>query len=203
VREVTWPRLLGYALLMIRCLATALAGSMLLSPAAAAAEKRPAVDLELVGRLMENPEQLKRMIDLRRGLIVLTYNVDSPSDSFEPVTEGERWCGARLKQGLKKLILEVLESWKSHDVDSCHQTRVSAMCSFGFAYEYTTFTHLTFADDGKGGWWLEAVAFLDAGLLSDEAQRTQGRWVRRMMKKLRQAGCDDRQSPGEQKEKQP
>jgi hypothetical protein len=176
----------------------ALAGLGLESQAASAAERRPAIDVAFVESLITQPEHLQRMIDRRRGLIVLTYNVDSPADDYEGVTEGERLCGAKLERRLKQLVPEVVDSWKNHDVESCHQARASAECSFGFAYEYTTFTHLTFADDGKGGWWLEAIAFLDAGLRSDESQRTQDRWVRRTMKRLRQLGCDGAAQASEQ-----
>jgi hypothetical protein len=173
----------------------ALVGLVLEPPAASAAD---AVDIAFVERLFTQPEQIQRMIDRRRGLIVLTYNVDSPADDYEGVTEGERLCGAKLERRLKRLVAEVVDSWKGHDVESCHQARASAECSFGFAYEYTTFTHLTFADDGKGGWRLEAIAFLDAGLLSDESKQERDRWVRRMMKKLQQLGCDGAPKPREQ-----
>lgn len=162
----------------------------LLAPTPSLAAELPAVSPAFVGRLMRDPQWMKRLIHPSRGLVFMTYEVDSADEDFKPVIVAERLCGAQLGQKLKRLIPQVNASWKGHDTEDCQRDRVSAACTFGVANEYTTFTRLVFADDGQGGWLLEAVLFLDAGQLSDETRRDRDRWVRQAMKRLRNVGCD-------------
>jgi len=167
-------------------------------PAAAAGQQRPAappagkqvVTQAWLRKLLRDPKRLAGMIDPARGLVRIIHETDSPADDFKPRIRSELLCGKALERARAKLVKSVIQSWKHSNTVACRNRPGPPQCHFKFAFEYAIATHLLFAPTANGGWILDAVLLLDAGLLEESTIRERDRnYVRKELVKLRRADC--------------
>jgi hypothetical protein len=114
---------------------------------------------------------------------------DSPNEDFEGVISAKRLCGEELEQALPKLRKDLSRGFKHADAMGCQNKPGPPVCSFFYAYEYTTTTNLVMRKMPDGHLVLDAIMALDGGTMVPESYAAQSRWAAKQMAKLRSTNC--------------
>lgn len=180
--------------------ALSLLGVLLGWVASASADKRPdtwpqAVTQSWLREFGQRKWPLARLVDPKRGLVVIEHRVDSPDMEAASVTTAKRLCGKPLDKALPELQDHAVSLLAPSDLIECHNRPGPAACSFARAHEYTTKAILVFRPGANGALALDAVLFVDGGSLSEELIARQQSFVRSKLTALRKTDCAGNPQP--------
>ena len=127
-------------------------------------------------------------VDPQRGLVVIEHVVDVADESIPTVKTARKLCGDAKR--LKALRANMQALHEHADVVSCHNGRDGvSMCTFQFAYEYSTAYSIYLKKNADGVLVPDAVLKTDAGSLTESFYNEMNAWVGKQWKKQRSTDC--------------
>lgn len=132
---------------------------------------------------------IEPLVDPAQGLVVLDHMTDTASDDEPGIVSAKKLCGDQLAKQLPRIRKDLVAAMKHADTMECHNKPGPPFCSFGFAYEYTTMTHLIMRKADDGHLVLDAIAHLDGGSMNEDAYAEQATWVGNQLRQARAKNC--------------